>query len=164
MTSLPKTMGNADLRETKQILYHSKRIDESYPKMYFLLNLSHYIKSYGHFCQILAFFYNARSPNMVMSRDQRSKFPKKNNFFLILNLTLGKVAKFLVGKLSTSEVISQEPQGGGGEWKAPPRCTFQILGVAGSEDFTCTTLPTTPLDFSRQNSKFLSPYPPKNRI
>ena len=29
-------------------------------------------------------------------------------------------------------------------------CTFQILGgggVAGSEDFACATLPTTPLDF-----------------
>ena len=24
MTSLPKTMGNADLRKTKQIIYHSK--------------------------------------------------------------------------------------------------------------------------------------------
>ena len=80
MTSLPKTMdkqwGNADLRETKQIIYHSKSIDESYPKMYFLLNLSHYVKSYGHFCQILAFFKDARSPNMVMSRDPRSKFRK----------------------------------------------------------------------------------------
>ena len=48
MTSLPKTMKNADLCETKQIIYHSKGIDESYPKMYFLLNLSHYVKSYGH--------------------------------------------------------------------------------------------------------------------
>ena len=56
MTSLPKTMENADLRETKQIIYHSKAIDESYPKMYFLLNLSHYVKSYGHLCQFLAFF------------------------------------------------------------------------------------------------------------
>ena len=58
--SLPKTMGkqreNADLRETKQIIYHSKGIDKSYLKMYFLFNLSHYVKSYGHFCQILAFF------------------------------------------------------------------------------------------------------------
>ena len=48
-------MGNPDLRETKQIIYQSKGIDESYPKMYFLLNLSHYVKSCGHFCQILAF-------------------------------------------------------------------------------------------------------------
>ena len=44
MTSLPKTMekqwGNAYLPETKQIINHSKGIDESYPKTYFLLNLS----------------------------------------------------------------------------------------------------------------------------
>ena len=36
MTSLPKTIekqwGNADLRETKQIIYHSKGIDKSYPQ------------------------------------------------------------------------------------------------------------------------------------
>ena len=53
---ITKTMENADLRETKQIIHHSKGIDESYPKMYFLLNLSHYVKSYGHLCQFLAFF------------------------------------------------------------------------------------------------------------
>ena len=51
-----KTTGNADLRETKQIIYHSKGIDEIYRKTYFLLNLSHYVKSYGHLCQIWHFF------------------------------------------------------------------------------------------------------------
>ena len=63
MTSLPKQWKNADLRETKQIIYHSKS-DESYPEnienkkvlMYVLLNLSHYVKSYGHLCQFWAFF------------------------------------------------------------------------------------------------------------
>ena len=38
-------------------------------------------------------------------------------FFLILHLISGKVTKFLVEKLSTSEVISQKPHGGG---KHPP--------------------------------------------
>ena len=33
MTSLPKTMGNLDLSETRQIIYHSKCNDESCPKM-----------------------------------------------------------------------------------------------------------------------------------
>ena len=55
MTSLPKTIEECGPPETKQIIYHSKGIDESYPKMYFSLNLSHYVKSYGHLCQILAF-------------------------------------------------------------------------------------------------------------
>ena len=45
-----------NLSETKQIIDHSKGIDESYPRMYFILNLSHYVKSCGHFCQILVFF------------------------------------------------------------------------------------------------------------
>ena len=43
-------------RNQTNYIYHSKGIDEGYPKMYFLLNLSHYVKSYGHLCQILAFF------------------------------------------------------------------------------------------------------------
>ena len=65
--SLPKTtetMGNADLGGTKQNIHRSKGFDESYSKMYFLLNLSHFVKSYGHLCQI----YQNHSPNMVMSR------------------------------------------------------------------------------------------------
>ena len=42
----------------KQIIYmyHSKGIDESCPKMYFLLNLSYYVKRFGHFSQNMAFF------------------------------------------------------------------------------------------------------------
>ena len=55
MTSLPKKWQNLDIPETKQIIYQSKGIDENYPKMYFLLSWSHYVKSYGHFCQNLAF-------------------------------------------------------------------------------------------------------------
>ena len=56
MTSLPKTMEKCGPPWNQQIIYHSKGIDESYPKMYFLLNLNHYVKSYGHLCLILAFF------------------------------------------------------------------------------------------------------------
>ena len=54
--SLPKQWkqwGYADLHETKQIIYQMKGIDESYPKMYFLLNLTNYVKSCGHFCEIV---------------------------------------------------------------------------------------------------------------
>ena len=64
-------------------------------------------------------FYNAHSPDMALSRDSRSKF-RKNLFFLILHLILGKVRKFLMEKLSTSEVIGQKPHWGGGGWKHPP--------------------------------------------
>ena len=47
---------------------------------------------------------------------QEANFEKKI-FFLILHLILGKAAKFLVKKPSTSEVISQKPHG---VWKTPP--------------------------------------------
>ena len=35
MMSLPKTMENADFRETSQIIYDLKDLDESYPKSKF---------------------------------------------------------------------------------------------------------------------------------
>ena len=62
---------------------------------------------------IFGIFHDARSPNMAMSRGSRSKFRKKL-LFLILHLIFGKVTKFLVEKLFTSEVISQKPHG---RWK-----------------------------------------------
>ena len=77
MTSLLKTMENADLRETKQIIYHSKGIDWNYPKMYFLLNLSHYIKSYGHLCQISAFFTMPGLQIWPFQVTQKANFEKK---------------------------------------------------------------------------------------
>ena len=61
---------------------------------------------------IFGLIYDARSSNIVMSCDPGSKFRKKDYFFLILHLISGKVTKFLVEKLSTSEVISQKPHGG----------------------------------------------------
>ena len=55
MMSLPKTMVNGDVRETSQIIHHSKGMDESYPKMYVLSNLSNFVKSYGDLNEILEF-------------------------------------------------------------------------------------------------------------
>ena len=57
-------------------------------------------------------FYDARSPNMSMSRDPGSKFRKKL-FFSNSAFNIRKVTKFLVEKLSTSEVIIQKPHEGG---------------------------------------------------
>ena len=58
-------------------------------------------------------FYHAHLPNMVVSRDPRCKF-RNFYFLLILHLILGKVTKFPVEKVSTSEVLSQKPHGRGG--------------------------------------------------
>ena len=54
-------------------------------------------KVVGIFVKILAFFYDARSPNMVISLDSRSNFA---NFLFVLipHLILGKVTEFLSEK------------------------------------------------------------------
>ena len=59
MMSLSKTMGIVDVQETSQIIFHSKGLDESYPKIYFLSNLSNFVKSYGHLSKILVFLPQA---------------------------------------------------------------------------------------------------------
>ena len=46
--SLPKTMKNGDVSEISKIIYHSKGLDEIYPKMQVLSNLSNFVKRYGH--------------------------------------------------------------------------------------------------------------------
>ena len=76
--------------------------------MYFLLNWSHYVKSYGHLCQILAFLTMPALQIWQCHVIQEVNF-EKIYFFLLLHLILDKAAKFLVEKLSTSEVISQKP-------------------------------------------------------
>ena len=78
-----------------------------------------------YFLSDFGIFSNACSPNMAMSRDQRSKFLKNLILFLILHLKLENVAKFLVEKLSISEVISQKPHGGGVE-NTPPHSAFRV--------------------------------------
>ena len=69
-------------------------------------------------------FYAARSPNMVMSRDPRCKVWKFFYFVLIVHLILGKVTKFAVEKLSTSEVISKIPHGG---WETLPPVPLELI-------------------------------------
>ena len=125
MTSLPKTIKCGPLR-TKQIIYHSKGIDESYPKMYFVLNLSHYVKRYGHLCQILAFF---TMPNLQIWPCHVTQ----EEISLILHLMLRKDAKFLLEKLSTSEVISQKPHEG-------VENTPNVFGVKGVRGIILTCL------------------------
>ena len=57
--SLPKTIKNADVQETSQIIYHWKGIDERYLKIQVLSNLSNFLKRYGHLSEILAFLPQA---------------------------------------------------------------------------------------------------------
>ena len=111
-----------------EIVCHSKSFNNSYPKMYFLLNLSLYVKSYGHFCQILALF--TMPTHQIWSYHlTKLQISELFYFFLILHLLLGKVTKFHVEKFSTSEVSSQKPhgwEGGGGRNYTPS--DFRVKG------------------------------------
>ena len=54
MTSLLKQWQNSDLRETRQIIYHSTGNDESFPKIFIEIESPN--QSYGHSCKIFAYF------------------------------------------------------------------------------------------------------------
>ena len=90
-------MTNDVITKNNGKINHSKGIDESYPKMCFLLNFGS--------------FYDTRSPNMVMSGDPRCKF-QKFLFFLNSTFNIRKSYKMYSGKLFTLEVISKNPHGG----------------------------------------------------
>ena len=80
--------------------------------MCFLLNLSHFVKSCGPFCPILALFtmpaHQIWSCHVIKDANFELFY-----FVLILHLILGKVTKFQVKKLFASEVISKNLTGGG---------------------------------------------------
>ena len=78
--------------------------------MYFFIECEPLCQKLWAFLSYFGIFYDARSPNMVMSRDPKKQISKIFYFVLILHLILGKVTKLLV---STSEVISQKPHEGG---------------------------------------------------
>ena len=88
--------------------------------MYFFLNLNHYVKSYQHFCQILAFF--AMPAHQIWSCHVTEEANFEHFYFvLILHLILGKVTKFLVEN-SLLQTLSAKnlTGGGGGGGKHPP--------------------------------------------
>ena len=60
--------------ETKQIMYHSKGIDENYPKNLLFIEFERLCQKLWAFVSNFSIFYDACSPNMAMSRDPRSKF------------------------------------------------------------------------------------------
>ena len=86
--------------------------------MYFLLNLSHYVKSYGHFCQILSFL--TMPAHQIWSCHVTQKANFENYLFCNTSTSnVGKSHKSSSGKLSTSEFISQKPHGRGGHPPVP---------------------------------------------
>ena len=113
-----------DLRETKQIIYHSKGIDESYPKMYFLLNSSHYVKSYGHLYQILAFFTMPAPQIWPCHVTQEGHFEK---ILFSPNSAFNIRKSYKSFSRKAHYFRSYQPKtslGGGGGWKTPPPQCF----------------------------------------
>ena len=79
--------------------------------MCFLLNLNHCVKSYGHFCQILALFTMPAHQIWSCHVNQDANL----DFFLFcpyFTFNIKKSHKISSGKLSTSVLISKKPHGG----------------------------------------------------
>ena len=101
-----KQWENADFGGTKQNIHGSKGFDESYSKMYFLLNLSHCVKRYGYLCQI----YHNHSPNMVMSSFRK--------FLFLPNSILNFRKSYQIWKKLAQEQKRYRQKNWG--WKIPP--------------------------------------------
>ena len=112
-----KQWNNANVWETSQIIYHSKGLDESYPKMQVLSNLSNFAKSYGHLSEILAFYHistyqiwlNHMTPSANFGNLQLSPYMALN---FRKNITTFRLCTFI-----TSKVIGKKPRAW---WKTPP--------------------------------------------
>ena len=85
---------------------NGKTLTSAEPSKLYIIR--HRVKSYGYFCcQILAPFTMPTHQILSLSRDPKCKLSSCLFYFVqILCFILGKVIKFLVEKLSTSEVIS----------------------------------------------------------
>ena len=88
--------------------------------MYFLLNLSHYVKSYGHLCQILAFFTMPALQIWPCLVTQESNL-EKILFFTNFAFNIGKSCKISGRKaLYFRSYQPKTPRGGGGGGKHHP--------------------------------------------
>ena len=86
--------------------------------MYFLLNLSHYVKSYGHFCQILGFFTMPTYQIWSCHVTQEANFEK---FLSCPNSTfnIGKKSQNFQWKISLLQKLSAINLTGGGKHTPP---------------------------------------------
>ena len=113
MKYYPKQWQNSDLRETKQIIYHSKSIDKSYPKNVLFIEFEPLSQKLWTFLSNFVFF-TMPAHQMWSCHVTQDAEVEIFYFVLILYLILRKVKEFLVERLLTLDVISQKPHGGGG--------------------------------------------------
>ena len=124
MTSLPKTIEKSGPpRNQTNYINYSKGIDESYPKIYFLLNLSHYVKSYGHLCQLLAFFTMPALQIWPSHVTQEANFEKKL-FFPSSAFNIRKSYK--ISSRKALYFRSYQPKTSRGVETPPPPSAFRV--------------------------------------
>ena len=105
-----------------------KVLDESYPKMYFLLNLSHYVKSYGHLCQILAIFMMPALQIWPCHVTQEENF-EKILFFPNSAFNIGRSCK--ISSKKAFNFRSYQPKTSQGVENTQPLSAFRVnKGVA----------------------------------
>ena len=115
MTSLPKTVTRfgPPRNQTNYNIIRKVLIDKCNPKMYFLLNLSLFVKSYGHFCQTLALFtmltHQIWSCHVTQDANFKKIFFCPNSTFTIRKsqkISSGKALYFRSYQPKTSRVFS----------------------------------------------------------
>ena len=87
--------------------------------MYFLLNLSYYVKSYGHLCQILAFFTMPALQIWPCHVTQEANF-EKMLFFPNSAFNTGKSCKISSRKALCFRSYQPKTSQGGGKHPPPP--------------------------------------------
>ena len=113
--------------------------------MYFLLNLSHCVKTYGHFCQILAFFTMPAHQVWPCHVTQEANF---ENFLFCPNSTfnIGKSHKISSGKaFCVRSYQSKTSTEGGVENTTPP----VPLGLTRAFIHCCSSFPLLKQVFRR---------------
>ena len=107
MTSLPKNNNKCRTFPKPNKIYFIRMVLMRAIQKCTLLNLSHYVKSYGHFCQILAIF------TMLANQIWSCHVTQEPNFEIFLFcpdsiFNIGEITKFLVETFSSSNFIRQE--------------------------------------------------------
>ena len=94
--------------------------------MHFLLNLSHYVKSYGHFCQILAFFTMPAHQIWSCHVTQEAKI---ENFLFCPNskFNIGKSHNISSGKALYLRSYQPKTSPGGGVENTPRAFRVKII-------------------------------------
>ena len=111
MTSLPKNNNKCRIFPKPNKIYFIRKVLMRAIQKCTLLNLSHYVKSYGHFCQILAIFTMLAHQIWSCHVTQEPNF---ENFLFCPDsiFNIGEITKFLVETFSLSNFIRQEPYEG----------------------------------------------------